>query len=63
MQATVTLPVPKPKGYGVVIPPGGMTEEYAAELREQRKQRLANGEVEMAYAIARSLETRGFAAE
>lgn len=51
------------KAYGVVIPPGGITPEYAEELRNQRKERLANGEVEMANAIARSLETRGWAVE
>jgi hypothetical protein len=57
------IPIPKAKGFGVVIPPGGITEQVAADLRRQRAERLANGETDMAAAIARSLQSRGFAAE
>jgi hypothetical protein len=62
-QLSATIPAPKFKGFGVVIPPGGITETYADELRTQRRERLANGEIQMADAIARSLESRGFAVE
>ena len=53
----------KTKAFGVVIPPGGMTEEVAADFRRQRAERLANGETGMAAAIAHSLESRGFAVD
>ena len=79
VELRVGIPKPKTKGLGVVIPPGGVTEEVAADMRGQIKRRLASSrrharmvalhqeraevETAMAAAIAQSLESRGFAVD
>ena len=57
----VVMPAPRAKGFGVVIPPGGITDEYATPPRRQRREYLSAGDSQMAEAIANSLASRGLA--